>query len=258
MLEEALQHIGSVAVEASRVRHTQFEELSDGNWLLTDPASGVIKIVNIGQFEHGTVCSIEDLLKVADTYPDTIKGVYVNKTQAVLQLRGADQPKARYVLPLRLNPVIDVLGACSNMTHIACMKMLRVHLASADITPDDFKTVMSALKFENTQENATTIKKGEESIGRSIRAKVTGEGNIPEEIRVSFPVYPDVPPHFVAEVRCSVIIDSVENRINVIPIPGEIERAVIEAQSHVASQIEAGLHLLDARSKVPVICGTFC
>lgn len=259
MLEEALHYIGQQAVVASKACNSNIEEMTDGRWLVTNDSRGEVRIVDVSPVEHGTVCSIEDLLKVADTYAGTIKGVYVSRSQAVLQLEDAKRPKSRYKLELRLNPLIEGLrNGCTGMDHRTCMRILRVNLASAIITPCDFKSVMSKLKFENTEENASSVKKGDESIGKSIRAKVTGEGDIPEEITVSFPIYPDVLPGCMAAVKCSVIIDSIENRINIIPIPGDIERSIIEAQSHVADNIRQGLGELDARATVPVICGTFC
>lgn len=261
MLEQALEFLKSQAIDAAAAEHCEFTlqpEIGDHVYLITNPSTGRCEIVDASPDEFGTVASIEDLVKVSETKinadTNNARAVYVSQAKAVLQLGSEFKPKSRYVLPLRVNPVVSVLtGNLKEMDHKTCMRRLRVELASTFIEPEDFKTSVSSLKFTTTAENATTVRKGDESIGKSIMAKVTGESDIADEILVTFPVYPDVAPEFKTVVRCSVIIDSMDQKISIVPIPGEVERGLIEAQKHIAGEIKRRLY-----SGIPVICGTFC
>lgn len=260
MLEEALRFLGIQAVEANKSYLSDLTDNGDGTFLVVNRQSGTAKIVDAEAPLFGTVASISDMGVVAaenSTDGESPVGVFVSKDKAVLQLGDNLRAKNRFTLPLRVNPVVRTLATgCLNMSHKACVRVLRVDLASVRLYPEDFKTVMSALKFQSENETTSVTRKGDESIAKSVKAKVTGESEIPEELSVTFSVYPDVIPDYLSLVKCSVIIDSMEQLIHIIPLPGELEEAMLGAQKHIAGLIEQ--ELKDRGISCPVICGTFC
>lgn len=259
MLEEALQFLSRQACESQGSYLSDLTDNGDGTFLVVNRQSGTAKIVDAEAPLFGTVASIGDMGVVAaenSTDGESIVGVFVSKDKAVLQLGDNLRAKNRFTLPLRVNPVVEILRTrCQSLSHKACMRLLRVELASVELDPFDFKGQMSSLKFESTSTTETTVKKGDESIGKSIRAKVTNESEIPEELSISFSVYPDVIDN-QNRVRCSVIVDTMEQLIHIIPLPGELEGVLLDAQSVIASLIRE--ELSDRNVKCPVICGTFC
>ena len=260
MLEEALQYLNDQAVKASTNQLSEITDNGDGTFLVVSRYTGTAKIVDAEAPLFGTVASIIDMGVVAaenSTDGESPVGVFVSKDKAVLQLGDNIRAKSRFTLPLRVNPVVRVLqSGCLNMTHKACVRVLRVDLASVRLCPEDFKTVMFTLKFQSENETTSVTRKGDESIAKSVKAKVTGESEIPEDLSVTFSVYPDVTPNYLSLVKCSVIIDSMEQLIHIIPLPGELEEALLGAQKHIAGLI--AVELAEKGVTCPVICGTFC
>lgn len=259
MLEEALQYLNELAVKASTNQLNEITDNGDGTFLVVSRYTGTAKVVDSQSPLFGSVASVVDLGIVASSIKEDeeVVGVFVSKDKAVLQLGDNIRPKDRFTLPLRVNPVVRTLAVgCQNMSHKACVRVLRVDLASVRLYPEDFKTVMSALKFQSENETTSVTRKGDESIAKSVKAKVTGESEIPEELSVTFSVYPDVIPDYLSLVKCSVIIDSMEQLIHIIPLPGELEEALLGAQKHIAGLI--AVELAERGVTCPVICGTFC
>ena len=256
MLQQALAYL----VDLGRMvaNNFEFEDISEGRFLVKNSLTGEVKIVNSELPTFGTVASVSDLVAMAKIYQS--HAVYVGSSQVVLQIEHSERPKCRFVLPLRVNPAVAILKGVRNYSHKQLMKTLRVELAAATIYPEDFKASVSSLKFETTSDQNSSVKKGDESIGKAVRAKVTGEGDIAEAIIVTFPLYPDIQEKGIDTHRsiiCSVIIEPLDGIISIIPQPGQIEQALISCQKSIADVIRKELEKLPGDS-IPVFCGTFC
>ena len=263
MLQQALSYL----IDLGRINGNQFEfeERGDGRFVVKNSLTGEARIVDTTLPTFGSLASVSDLIAMAAFFKQSLEvndpcGVFVSADKVVLQLSGSDHPKNKYVLPLRVNPAVAILKGVRNYSHKQLMKTLRVELAATTISPKDFKAVVSALKFETTSGQNSSVKKGDESIGKAVRAKVTGEGDISEDIIVTFAVYPDIEETGINTYRsilCSVIIEPLDGIISIIPQPGQIEQALISCQKSIANVIRKELEKFPGDS-IQVFCGTFC
>ena len=102
--------------------------------------------------------------------------------------------------------------------------------------PDSFLPVVRKLKFSRSTDGASDVQHGRESMGKQVTAEVSGvDGAIPEEVTFTVPVYDQV--EFLASVRCAVHVDVVEAAFVVKPLGGEIEKALREANAHMAQHL---------------------
>jgi len=110
---------------------------------------------------------------------------------------------------------------------------------------------MGVLKFEVNETSESAIRKGDESIGKAVRSKVTAESEIPDSVVFSFRVYPDLADvETSVSVSCAVVTEPSAGTISVIPYPGETEKAILDAVGKVAASLRERL------PDVPVICGS--
>lgn len=98
---------------------------------------------------------------------------------------------------------------------------------------DGLLAVFRQLDFTKREEAGGAVKHGDESLGRSVHAAVTGRADIPEFINVSVPVLMNRDLVQSAGIRLSVDIDVQRCLIQLSPMPDEIERALLMTQDHI-------------------------
>lgn len=248
-LSAAISKIGELAVGASGAKSVSVS-VAHGRATIFDSKTGELNYTDVPQPPPDVVVTdMEDLVNVYSKYGDEDGTVWVAVDNVTALFDERRIGKA--VLPLRLNPAIGVLKSLKDKTPVALRKLLRVDLFGLEIAPSDFVAIISNLKFEATQTNDVKLAKGDESIGKSIRSKVTAESEIPEDVSFVLSVYPDL-----AEVktdvtiRCAVVTDATAGTVSVIPYPGEIERGIQSVSRGLASYLAAESNHWD------VYCGT--
>jgi hypothetical protein len=200
-----------------------------------------------------TVNSVADLIEAEKLYVDheySQATIWVETNQAVLFPNS--ERKAKIVLPLRVNPAIAVLGQLKNLQPKALHRKLKVDLFATEVSPFDFSETIGSLKFETTDSTEVKIRKGDESIAKNVRSKVTGEMDVPDDVYFEFVFYPDLRVGSEVSIACAVITEPAEGTISVIPYPGEIERATINSVQKVADAIKEALA---EGSETKVFCG---
>jgi hypothetical protein len=204
-----------------------------------------------------TVNSVADLVEAESLYVNyelSQATVWVETNQAVLFVDS--ERKGKVTLPLRVNPAIALIGTLKNLQPKVLHRRLKVDLFATEISPFDFAETIGSLKFETTDTTESKLRKGDESIAKSVRSKVTGEIDLPDEASFQFEFYPDLSSvNSNVEIRCAVIAEPAEGTISVIPYPGEIERASIRSIEYVARAIAESLH---EGSDTKVFCGKCC
>lgn len=195
------------------------------------------------------VAGIDDLIQACSDYGSNDEvSIWVGSKDVTLLFDVTRIGSA--TLPLRINPAINVLQIIRDKTPAQLRRILRVDLFGADIQPSDFVEVISNLKFEATQTNDVKLAKGDETIGKSVRSKVTAESEIPDSVSFRIMVYPDlVDLDTDIHVKCAVITDASQGTVSVIPYPGEIEQALLSAVKRIAQAIN------DELPGVSVFCG---
>lgn len=249
-LAGAISKIEELAVEASKAGAFDLH-FEPGRARIFNSHTGQLEYQPIpNKYLDATVFGLDDLVTVYNGLKTGSDGcsVWVGSESVVLFASAAMLDKA--VLPLRINPHLSALQSLTNLTPKELHTKLRVSLFDASVSPVDFKEVMACLKFEVNETSESRILKGDESIGRQVRAKVTGESDIPDGVVFSFSVYPDLPQlNTQVDVACAVITEPASGTISVIPYPGELKRVMLESMAVVAGWLRTAV-------SVPVICGS--
>jgi len=223
--------------------------------------TGELKWVDVPPSDlKATVYSIADLVEAEKTYVESdgdSPTVWVTESKAVL-LPHKDR-KASITLPLRVNPAIAVLQRLQCLKPKDLHRKLKVDLFATSIDPFDFAETIGSLKFETTDTTDNKIRKGDESIAKTVRSTVTGEWSIPESVEFSFPFYPDLYDlnhdgiDTRVEIQCAVITESSEGTVSIVPLPGMIEKATLRSMQKIATAIAEAI---PEGSLTKVFCGT--
>ena len=80
-------------------------------------------------------------------------------------------------------------------------------------------------------------------MGRSITAKVSGEGEIPEEVTLEVPVYSTPGETARYAVRCSVEVDPGTGRFTLAPPPDELTRVQTLALASIRERLSQGTNI---------------
>lgn len=108
---------------------------------------------------------------------------------------------------------------------------LKRNLAGA--VDDTVITAFRKLDFSKREEGSSVIRHGEESLGRGIHGKVTGESEIPEFLTVTVSVYTNPDAYFPVNIRLSVDIDVQRSMIELSVLPDELTRASTATQGEI-------------------------
>jgi len=105
------------------------------------------------------------------------------------------------------------------------VKMLRIDLAGC-LDPGALLNIVKCVKFETGSTTAGTVDRKKESLGKTINAAVNAtEGDIPEVVTLSVPVFKTAGVRDCYPIRCTVDVDAAEATFRLIPFPDEIEAA---------------------------------
>jgi hypothetical protein len=113
---------------------------------------------------------------------------------------------------------------------------LRTTFANAIDAKTDLLGCVRSVRFRTQAESSGVIEKGRASVGKSIEQQVSGAREIPEEVVFSVPVYASGHMVYVS-VRVAIEVDMGKEQFFLIPLPGEIEKALATARLSIASWV---------------------
>jgi hypothetical protein len=120
------------------------------------------------------------------------------------------------------------------------IRLLRIDLAET-LAPGALLEVIRVLKIDNGSVVSSSVTKSKESMGAMITNKVSGAGDIPEEVTLGCPVYKTLGEREPYPIRCTVDVDLLRAEFQLLPFPDEIERAQQLAVAALAAKLDAGL-----------------
>lgn len=243
LTKEAIDKIEELAVKASGAdAHTfTFEK---GRVRVVNAKTGVVGHLEVPSFPPVmTVRGLGDLTAAINDYGDIDSDAtcFIDESSVVVFF---DESRNSYAtLPLKMNPAIDTLKRMKDLPPAQLRRLLRVELFDVETSPEDFCDVISVLKFEAMQTTDVALRKGDESIGKSVRSKVTAESDIPEQVTFTLPVYPELAGvNTIAQIRCAVVTDPSAGTLSVMPYPGQIDAAVTLAVHAIQEALRDSVH----------------
>lgn len=120
------------------------------------------------------------------------------------------------------------------------VRMLRIELAGT-LEPSELLEKVRRLKFENGSITTAEVARNRESLGREITSRVDGTAEIPEEVTLRVRVWSNLGEDERFGVRCAVETDPAMGKLQLIPLPDEIERVKNLAIVGLAGRLSDGL-----------------
>lgn len=240
MLKEALDFL--------RDRFT----VAAGAKLLNVPGDGRIAYVDQGGTLHQiavtpplrghTVNSVDDLIAAAAKW-NASPVVWINGQNIVLVTDDGDR-RDRVTLPLVKSAAFSRLTALAKdpeLDQAELIRTLRVDLQGT-IRRAELLAAVRHIKFRASSSGQSIVQHGNESMGKTIEAEVTGAGDIPETVVVECAVFsnPDEREKSFT-VGCDLEIVPADSTFRFQPIPDELERVIDAALHGIRDEIVAEL-----------------
>ncbi len=183
---------------------------------------------------------VEFAVDFTNTHAEVVKGeaVPANIVELWFSRHGVtlhlDSTTRRDVVRLKLeeSPQLKTLRALENarqgVTQKEFIKLLRISLPGA--LPESMLNAVRNLKFKLNSEGESAVAHNKVSVGKAIQAQLDGSDVIPEEATAWVPIWTGFLQELPYGVRCAVDIDPQAQTFSLIPLPGEIERVVRDAE----------------------------
>jgi len=115
------------------------------------------------------------------------------------------------------------------------IKLLRLELGlDAVLVVNKFRK----LSWNSCEDANGNVQRGRESLGAAIEAQVRGVDELPEELVIPVPIFRNQGLTDTYDVRCAVEIDVRNKVFQLVPLPGELDRAIHAAEDAVKVQID--------------------
>lgn len=147
-------------------------------------------------------------------------------------------------LPLRYSPQLLSLqslekGAAILFSQKDFIRLLRVCLAGC--VPPALIDALRQIKFRINQTGESEVRHTKASIGRSLEAELQGSGTIPEEIRLTVPIFDGFLVQQPRFVTCAIEVDPQAEKFSLTPLPGQIEAAIGEVEHSIGELLREGV-----------------
>ena len=134
----------------------------------------------------------------------------------------------------------EQFSALANLTtdgldHKAFVRLLRHTFANAGV--EHVLNLVRKVTFKRASDGTSDVQHGRESLGRAVEEKVTATSDIPETVRVTVPVYETDGADFQHTIDCSLDINMQSERFVLMPLPGELAKAMQHVQSEISGEL---------------------
>lgn len=236
MLKEALEFLSGKFSKSESAKLLSIP--GDGRTAFIDQGGAIHEVPVVPDLRSHTVKSVDDLCHAAGKW-NKAPVVWISDAAIVLLPDDADR-RDRVSLPLIYSAAFQRLLSLAKapvLDQLSLIRTLRIDLQGT-VGRADLLTAVRQIKFKTHESGASSITHGNESMGRTIEAEVTGAGNIPDSVLVSCAVYSN---HGESEERftvaCDLEIDVKEQKFRFRPIPDEIERVTFQALEGIRGRI---------------------
>lgn len=190
--------------------------------------------------EH-TIQSIADLIEYANQeWIKTRSVVWHEEGEVVLVIDDEDRHDTiRFFLTrtIQAGKLFELANRLQWFDQLAFVRMLRLDLR---VDP----TIVGKFRRLDWSQGTTASQEamhGRDRLGKQIQAEVRGIDELPEEIVVRVPLYREPAEDTLYDVLVLVEIDTTNNRLALIPAPGELDHVVQTHQMGIRQRLEDGL-----------------
>lgn len=240
MIQEALEFLYDKFSDAEEARLLQIP--GDGRKVFVDQGGKLTPMDVAPAVRSHKVNSVDDLTNAAHKW-NTAPVVWIGSDAIVLIPDDGDR-RDRVTLNLCKSAAFQRLICLDKQPLLdqqSLIRTLRIDLQGT-VSRNELLTAIRSIKFRTTEGGASTIQQGNESLGHTIEAEVTGAGDIPESVIVSCAVFCNPGEREKKfQVGCDLEIVPAEKKFRFRPIPDEIERVTDAALEDIRQRIEGEL-----------------
>jgi hypothetical protein len=196
------------------------------------------------------VGQLDDLIRLAARFAGTEEEsaedadcrpvVWYDESQVVLVIDDEGHRCETATLPLRASDLFAVVCRMARdktpLDWKGFIRFLRIDLAGA-LPPSVLLEIVRKVKFESGAVVKAETTRSRESLGREIHAAVSAEGDIPDMVTLSVPVYKTLGERDEYPVRCTVDVDPMAGTLRLVPFPDEVENAQLLAVGSIARRL---------------------
>lgn len=146
--------------------------------------------------------------------------------ETAIQVVQDDDCRKLTTCPMEFSPQFQWLKTKSAgaFDQRAFVRLLRIDFRGCLDGAPDLLGLVRNLKFTNAGQAVGNIQHGRESLGKSIESQVSGESSLPEEIRVTVPIWKNW--NVRQDIACAIEIDSQSQTFRLTPYPNELDNAL--------------------------------
>lgn len=249
MLKEALDYLSESFKKAHGARKLDLP--GDGRKVYVDQGGTLTPLDVAPGLRSHRVDSVDDMIAAAQKW-NVAPVLWINGDSVVLVTDDADR-RDKITLPLvKSNQFAKLIELAKDpeLDQPELIRLLRIDLPGAAGRAELLATVRN-IKWRTASAGNANIQHGNESMGKTIEAEVSGAGNIPEQVLVSGPVYRNHGEREAAfGVLCDLEIVTADQVFRFKPLPDEIEKVTDAALAGIRDR------LVDGLGKVDVFYGT--
>lgn len=240
MLAEFVSKLSELAVKAAGPQLMTVDAEPDHVYVLPKADGTVVKHHAEPSPRDHKALSPEALAEYVNSGRGNIglQGVWYSRAGVVALL--SEDRRERITFALALSAQLQTLQGLESkrqpMAQGAFVKLLRIQLHDClSLCPDFLPSVRSA-RFAKSDQGVATVGHGKASMGRTVEAAWEGQAATPETVPLSVPIFYNlrVTPQTIA---CAVDIDPGAETLCLIPLAGEIERAVQAAEAKLGERL---------------------
>lgn len=248
MLQEAIAAISELAIHGRMPRQVELKgEPSHVYAIALTNGSIELRTATPPPRNH-TVCGIDSLKALAEDHAHA--AFWYSRTGVVLLFDTATR-RDRASLVLRVHPQMAKLKELEHSKQAfdqkAFLSLLRIQFAGCDIS-EELVENLRHLKFKKKEENEISLQPSKASLGRSIQTELMGVKDFPDRITLRVAAFDGLYGDTYS-IGCAIEIDPAKEAFQLIPFPGQIERAFLKAECDL-------MEMLDNDDNIPIYYGT--
>ena len=182
--------------------------------------------------------------------------VWHGTDQVVLLTDDADRRDA-VGFPLTLSTRFETLKKLAAekpvFDHAQFIRLLRIDLGLDNIA---VVAKFRRLNWSVANDGTSDLQHGADKMGKAIAARVQGVDELPDALDVEVPVYQQTGERQVYKVKCAIEIDTLNQQLQLVPLPDELERVMDLAQASIHDRLIVALGPIDDQKVIPVYYGT--
>lgn len=239
MLKEFVEELARQAVAGQGPSFKEYDPTK--NYVIRDPAAdGGFQF--LGGDPSYRQHKAEDLETIASFYDRYSEGaaVWYSRNGITLLIDDADR-KDQVSIAMQwsdqIKKLMDLEKAKPLIDQKATLHMLRTVFTPNAFVSCDLIQLLRKVKFTANSESNSEVARGKSSVGRALAVEASFVDQIPEQVTFTVPVFFNSFARRTQDVICAVEIWEAEQKLQIFPLPGEVEKAFAAAEASICQSI---------------------